>query len=90
MQLFRDAIDMCGFIDLGYSSSKFTWSKHYSNGYSIWERLDRALCTPEWLTQFSGTKVSYLTCTTLDHSPLWMTPSDILPPPPPHVKAFLF
>ena len=81
MQLFRDAIDACGFIDLGYTGSKFTWSKHYNNGYSIWERLDRALCTSDWLKLFAGTKVSHLTCTTSDHIPLWITPSDIPPPP---------
>ncbi|KAL0014214.1 hypothetical protein SO802_001283 [Lithocarpus litseifolius] len=88
MQLFRDAIDACGFIDLGYWGSKFTWSKHYRNGFSIWERLDRALCTPEWLTKFAGTKVTHLTCTTSDHSPLWITPSDI--PPPPLSRPFRF
>ena len=32
MQLFRDAIDKCGFIDLGYLGSKFTWRKHFANG----------------------------------------------------------
>ena len=45
MQLFRDALDECGFIDLGYLGSKFTWRKHFANGQSIWERLDGALCT---------------------------------------------
>ena len=32
MQLFRDAIDECSLIDLGYSGSKFTWRKHFANG----------------------------------------------------------
>ena len=47
MQLFREAIDACGFVDLGYMGSRFTWSKHYNSGHSIWERLDRALCTTD-------------------------------------------
>lgn len=45
MQLFRDVIDECNFMDLGYVGPKFTWSKHFENGHSIWERLDRGLAT---------------------------------------------
>ena len=29
MQLFRDVIDECSFMDLGYVGPKFTWAKHY-------------------------------------------------------------
>ena len=32
MQLFRDAVDTCGFMDLGYLGTKFTWSKHSQMG----------------------------------------------------------
>ena len=37
MQQFQDVIDKCGFIDLGFKGSKFTWSKHFTDGQSIWE-----------------------------------------------------
>ena len=37
MQLFRDVIDECRFMDLGFVGPKFTWSKHFENGNSIWE-----------------------------------------------------
>ncbi|KAL4597773.1 hypothetical protein ACB092_11G013300 [Castanea dentata] len=56
MQLFRDVVDECGFIDLGYSGHRFTWQKHFSTGHSIWERLNRALVTNDWLLRFVGTK----------------------------------
>ena len=81
MQLFRDAVDACGFMGLGYSGTKFTWSKHFSNGQSVWERLDRAFCTNEWLQRFADTKVIHLSCTTSDHIPVWIVPSGIAPPP---------
>ncbi|KAL0004760.1 hypothetical protein SO802_012321 [Lithocarpus litseifolius] len=81
MQLFRDAIDECGFIDLGYSGSKFTWRKHFANGQSIWERLDRALCTNDWLQQFGATKVFHLKSSTSDHIPIWIVPNGLDPPP---------
>ncbi|XP_075640583.1 uncharacterized protein LOC142612368 [Castanea sativa] len=35
MQNFRDVIDECGFIDLGFEGPKFTWSKHFTDGHSI-------------------------------------------------------
>ena len=40
VQLFCDVIDECGFIDLGFIGSQFTWQKHFVDGHSIWERLD--------------------------------------------------
>lgn len=72
MQLFREAIDECGFLDLGLSGSQFTWHKHFSNGHSIWERLDRCLANNDWLIKFAGSKVHHLHCSTSDHNPLWI------------------
>ena len=53
MYLFRDVIDKCKFIDLGYLGSKFTWRKQFARNQSIWEKLDKAFCTNDWLQQFS-------------------------------------
>lgn len=69
MQLFTDMIDECGFMDLGYMSTNFTWSKHFEDGHSIWKRLDKALATSNWLLGFLGTRVTHLLCHTLDHTP---------------------
>ena len=71
MQLFRDVADECGFIDLGYEGPWHTWQKHFFAGNSIWERLDRALATNDWLLRFAGTKVHHLQADSSDHSPLW-------------------
>ena len=70
MQNFRDAINACGFIDMGYKGIPFTWKKLYRDRHSIWERLDRSRVTSDWLTQFGGSSVDHLTCSTSDHSPL--------------------
>ena len=48
------------FIDLGYLGPKFTWSKHYESGHSIWERLDRGLATNNWFLKFLGSRVFHL------------------------------
>lgn len=54
MQEFRDMLDECGFADLGFVGNKFTWSKHYPDGYIVWERLDRVVGTSTWLTMSLG------------------------------------
>ena len=59
MQLFRDAIDECGFMDLGFTRSQFTWKKHFNDGHSVWERLDRGMANREWLLRFAGTIVHH-------------------------------
>ena len=43
MQQFRDVVDECGIVDLGFVGICFTWSKHFTDGHLIWERLDRGL-----------------------------------------------
>ena len=78
MQLFRDAIDECGFMDLGFTSSQFTWKKHFNDGHSVWERLDRGLATREWMLKFAGTIVHHLPSFTSDHNPIWIVPRDMI------------
>ena len=68
MQLFRDALDDCSFIDLGYVGFPYTWHKHFAD-YTIFERLDRGLATAKWFTRFPGTKIHHLDVTTSDHKP---------------------
>ena len=77
MQLFRTTIDECGLMDLGFISPKFTWSKHFTNGQSIWERLDRGLASNSWFLRFPGTWIHHLPCLSSDHYPLLINPSGI-------------
>ena len=73
MQAFRDILGECGFMDLGFVGSKFTWHKHYDN-FIVWERLDRAMATNEWFSLFSDTQVRHLDVTTSNHKPLLINP----------------
>ncbi|KAL0006672.1 hypothetical protein SO802_008174 [Lithocarpus litseifolius] len=80
MQMFREVIDECGFMDLGYVGPKYTWSRHFENGSSIWERLDRCLATSSWFLKFPGSKVYHLRCDSSDHIPLHIVLSDLVVP----------
>ena len=77
MQAFRDVIDECGFMDLGFIGPNFTWANHYNDGHSIWERLDRGLASNLWFLRFLGTQVHHLPCLSSDHCPLFINPSRI-------------
>ena len=60
MQLFRDVVDECGFMDFGFVGSKFTWARPFDDGHSVRIRLDRCLATNSWLHKFSGTRIHHL------------------------------
>lgn len=49
MQLFHEVIDTCGFIDIGFRGSPYTWRNFFKDGNSIWERLNSSLANNEWL-----------------------------------------
>lgn len=51
MQAFRDALDTCGFMDLGFTSSEFIW-QGVRNGQVIRERLDRRVANYDWMAKF--------------------------------------
>ena len=73
MQEFRDAIDYCGFIDLGFVGEPFTWCNNRLGSATIWERLDRGLATAEWLSMFPNASLHHIDNGTSDHCPLWLT-----------------
>lgn len=67
---FKEVLDECGFQDLGFIGNKFTWCNGHKEGYMIWERLDRAVATTNWVARFPATKVLHLECRLFDHKPL--------------------
>ena len=74
MEKFREVLDECNLLDLGYVGNKFTWSKNLPNGGMVWERLDRAVSTTDWIELFPATKVQTLSCVSSDHSPILILP----------------
>ena len=77
MQAFQDVIDECSFMDLGFIGPKFKWRRHYTDGHSIWERLDCGLATNPWFLRFPVTRIHHLPCLSLDHCSLLINPTRI-------------
>ena len=88
MQLFWDVLDESGFLDLGFEGNRFTWSKHFADGHSIWERLDRGVANANWFLKFPGTIVLHLHCNSSNHLPLCINLSGLEIPP--QKKVFRF
>lgn len=64
-------------MDIGFKGSPFTWSKHYSSGVLIWERLDRAVVLYDWFLEYPSTPVHHMDSTTFDHKLLWIEESEL-------------
>lgn len=57
MSNFQDALDECRLMDLGFVGSRFTWFKKCANNVMVWERLDRALASNDWLEKYLGQRL---------------------------------
>ena len=67
MDWFREVIHHCGFIDLGYTSSRFTWSRNHPVDGQTYIRLDWALATIAWKSLFQNTVVQHVPTSASDH-----------------------
>jgi hypothetical protein len=70
---FRNCLNVCNMIDLGFSGPKFTWSNCHDMNFLIMERLDRVLANPDWWILFPEASVTHLTRTHSDHCPVLLT-----------------
>ena len=48
MREFREALDFCGFQDLGFVGAPFTWCNNQFDGEVTWIQLDRGVATLAW------------------------------------------
>ena len=69
MQGFRDALDYCGFKDLGFNGYPFTWCNRTGN-HNVWIRLDRGVATVDWFLRFPTSRIHHLECFHSDHRPI--------------------
>ena len=70
MQCFRDAVDVCILIDLGFQGRKWTFEKKVAGGTFTRVRLDRALGSTEWCSLFPYAGLTHYIAATSDHGPI--------------------
>lgn len=68
--LFKDCLDSCNIVDLGFSGPRFTWSNRRGVRSLIQEMLDRFFVNPDWCTLYPNAKASHLTRVHSDHCPV--------------------
>ncbi|TXG64077.1 hypothetical protein EZV62_011071 [Acer yangbiense] len=67
---FRNVVDECDLIDLGFTGPRITWNNRRDGVANVQERLDRILANCKWIDLFPGAKIQHLGFNSLDHCPL--------------------
>ncbi|XP_023925933.1 uncharacterized protein LOC112037354 [Quercus suber] len=88
MDRFRGVVNLCGFKDLGYSRTNFTWCNMQSGDSIMYLRLDRAFATSDWIDMFGEVRVNQLVDSSSDHCALYI--ADPRAPNLPHTRHFHF
>ena len=88
MTTFRNCLDNCRLIDLGFHGPRFTWT----NKSPVWqatirERLDRGVANTDWALFFPSAAIHHLPRVKSDHCPIMLTTD---PPGPKPAKPFRF
>ena len=70
---FKNCMDKCGLMDLGFQGPRFTWT----NKSSVWngpiqERLDQGLGNAEWKMLFPTAEIDHLPRVKSDHCPIML------------------
>ena len=67
MKLFRECLENCGLLDLGFSGPKFTWNNRQEGINNVRVRLDRAVVNGQFLQLFDDCHVDNIITFSLDH-----------------------
>ncbi|XP_072076574.1 uncharacterized protein [Arachis hypogaea] len=70
IQNFNDFINAGGLVDMGFEGKKFTWNNRQFGGNFIQKKLDRALVSVAWRSEFSDAFVKHLDDLGSDHKAL--------------------
>ncbi|XP_074301898.1 uncharacterized protein LOC141633306 [Silene latifolia] len=70
MNNFREAVDDCGLREVAFEGYRFTYDNGQAGNDNRQCRLDRALCSDEWLNLFPRAKLIHLDREWSDHAPI--------------------
>ena len=57
---FKNFLSLTGKIGPGFTRSSYTWSNSKPRRARVWERLDKALVTIDWIVDFTELKLTHL------------------------------
>lgn len=52
MAAFRDMLDFCGLMDMGFSGTPWTYDNKKPGSRNVKVRLDRGVASQSWLNRF--------------------------------------
>lgn len=64
---FKECLDECNMLDLGFAGPKYTWTNCWPISALILERIDRCFANPTWRALYSDATVTHLPRTFSDH-----------------------
>lgn len=67
---FKNLINHCGLIDLGYSGPAYTWFNQRQTQFLIREKLNRAFADSRWRQKFPEANITHLPTINSDHNPI--------------------
>ena len=70
--MFKECLDMCNMIDLGFSGLRFNWTNRRDVNDLIQERINRFFVNLKWYNLYPKAKVTHPTCCHSDHCPVLM------------------
>ncbi|XP_075647222.1 uncharacterized protein LOC142618104 [Castanea sativa] len=70
---FKDCLDFCGMIDLGFHGARLTWVNKNEVGHFIQERLDRAFANSAWSNLYPEAIVKHLPKIHSNHCPILLS-----------------
>lgn len=67
---FKECLDKCNMIDIGFGVPRFTWTNRREVQALIQERIDRYFVNPSWVLLYLEAKVTHLTRCHSNHCPI--------------------
>lgn len=70
MDAFRDALDVCGLTDVGYTGNDWTFERKVAGGTFTHVRLDRCVANSDWMLSYPAATHEHKTTATSAHAAL--------------------